>query len=57
MVPKRKYQRSTPIARERPGRIGKKTQKKTTCKPVEQEENHKKAQAGPGPETKWEMSI
>jgi len=38
---KHKYQRSTPIAREKPGRIGKKTEK-TTCKPVEQEENYEK---------------
>jgi len=28
-----------------------------TCNSVEQEENHKKAHAGRGQETKWEISI
>jgi hypothetical protein len=41
-----------PLPEKNGGRTGKRT-----CEFVEQEENQKKAHAGRGQETKWEMSV
>jgi len=44
--------RTNPLKKKTVGGV-----EKGTCNPEEQEENHKKAHASRGQETKWEISI
>jgi hypothetical protein len=49
-VKRRKVNEALPLPEKNRGRTGKRA-----CKPVEQEENHKKVHVGHGQEPKWEI--